>query len=114
MSRELTAKERNTAFQHWCSLIARESRDLAALERMSARALQDRDVRADALLQNMIRAELERQRASVQREVQRDQQSRTPATRPPEYYSSASRRDDVNRLQDTSLASTASDAGVHL
>ncbi len=80
MSQDLTAKERNTAYQPWRSLIARECRDLASLERMSARALQDGDVRAGGLLQDMIRAELERYRAELQREAQRNRQSRAPAT----------------------------------
>jgi len=47
---------------------------------MNARALQDGDVRADGLLQNMVQAELERYRAELQREAQRNRQSRAPAT----------------------------------
>ncbi len=67
MSGGLTAKQRATALQHWCSLIMRECRDLAALERLRGRAEQDRDVRADAQLQSMVRAEFERRRADLQR-----------------------------------------------
>jgi hypothetical protein len=77
MSQGLTAKQRATALQHWCSLIMRECRDLAALERLRARAEQDRDVRADAQLQSMVRAEFERRRADLQREGQRAQQTAT-------------------------------------
>ena len=108
MSQDLSAKDRNTAYQQWCSLITREGRDLPSLERISARALQDHAVRADALLQGMIRAELERQRSELQRETQREQQSDVPATRVPKYYSSAARRDnlDLSRLPSDDSHST--------
>ncbi len=43
---------------------------------------------ADALLQNMIRAELERQRAELRRETQRAQESQKAASPPPKYYGS--------------------------
>ncbi len=96
MSQNLTAKQRATALQHWCSLITRECRDLAALERLSARAEQDRDVRADAQLQSMVRAEFERRRADLQREDQRAQQQQRPAAPTRQRYSGTSRapRDD--------------------
>jgi hypothetical protein len=94
MSQDLTAKQRAAAFQHWCSQIMRECRDLDSLERVTARALQDRDVRADAQLQSMVQAELERRRAELQREQQREQQGQPSSKPPPKYRSSASRRDD--------------------
>jgi hypothetical protein len=87
----MTAKERDAAFRHWQSVILRETRDLASLERIGAHALQDRDVRADAMLQNLVRAELERCRS----ELQRDQQSETALDLPPKYRLGASRRDDA-------------------
>lgn len=97
MSQDLTAKQRDSAFQHWCSQITRESRDLAALDRMSARALQDRDVRNDPLLQSMIRAEVERIRTELQREMQREEQDRRRPTPPPQHYPSAARHVTVSR-----------------
>jgi len=97
MSQDLTAKQRDSAFQHWCSQITRESRDLAALDRMSARALQDRDVRNDPLLQSMIRAEVERIRAELQRETQREEQDRRRPTPPAKQYPSAARHVAVSR-----------------
>ena len=90
MSRDLTPKQRDATYRHWCSQIARECRDLAGLERISARALQDRDVQADSLLQSMLRAELARQRAELEREAQRERQSRTAAPPPAKYHASAS------------------------
>jgi hypothetical protein len=96
MSQDLTAKERNTAYQHWCSLIARESHDPAALERMSARALHDRDVCADGLLRSMVQAELERYQAELQREAQQGRQSRAPAAPLAKHYPSAARRTDFD------------------
>lgn len=63
---------------------------MAGLERVGARAMQDREVHADALLQNMLRTELERQgaelRRETQREVRREQQSHTATTSPPSYH----------------------------
>ena len=102
MPGDLTAKQRATAFQHWCSLIMRECRDLAGLERLSARAQQDRDVRGDAQLQGMVRAEFERRRADLLRETQREQQSRTLADQPRPHYSGTSRpiRSDLVPLTD--------------
>lgn len=99
MPEDLTAKQRETALQQWRSLIVRECRDLDSLERIRARALQDRDVQADALLQSMVRAELERHRAELQREAQREQQTQKPAALPPRQYSGTSRRDDADRLR---------------
>jgi len=88
MPEDLTAKQRETALQQWRSLIMREGRDLDSLERISARALQDRDIRADAQLQSMLQAELERRRAELQREQQSvesaNRQSR-PAVRRSDY-----------------------------
>lgn len=95
MSQDLTAKQRAAALQHWCSLIMRECRDLAALERLRARAQQDRDVRADPQLQAMVQAEFERRKADLQREAQREQGERQRTVSPPRHYSETSRvRDD--------------------
>jgi hypothetical protein len=94
MSEDLTAKQRETALQKWRSLFMREGRDLDSLERISARALQDRDVRADAQLQSMVQAELDRRRAELQREQQSEQRAQPSSKPPPKYRSSASRRDD--------------------
>ncbi len=94
MPEDLTAKQRETALQQWRSLIMRECRDLDSLERISARALQDRDIRADAQLQSMVQAELERRRAELQREQQSVQRGQ-PSSKPPvKYRSSGSRRDE--------------------
>jgi hypothetical protein len=110
MSEDLTAKQRAIALQHWCSLIMRESQDLDSLERISARALQDRDVRADAQLLSMVQAELERRRAELQREQQSEQRAQ-PSSRPPsEYRSSASRRDDPSWRTSPDLASESQSA----
>ena len=94
MSQKLTAKERDAALQQWRSLIMRECRDLASLERISARALQDRDIRADAQLQSMLQAELDRRRAELQRERHSEQRAQPSSKPPPTYRSSASRRDE--------------------
>jgi hypothetical protein len=94
MPEDLTAKQRETALQQWRSLIMREGRDLDSLERIRARALQDRDIRADAQLQSMVQAELERRRAELQREQQSEQRGQPSSKPPPEYRSSASRRDE--------------------
>jgi hypothetical protein len=75
MSQDLTAEQRAAALQHWCTLIMRECCDLAALERLIARAEQDRDVRADAQLQSLVRDEFERRRAALQREGQHAQET---------------------------------------
>jgi hypothetical protein len=84
----MNTKERDTIFQHWRSLILRETRDLASLERVGARALQDREVRADATLESLIRAELAGRRAEIEREQQSeesvDRQSQ-PAVRRSDY-----------------------------
>ena len=98
MSEDLTAKQRDAALQQWRSLIMRECRDLSSLERISARALQDRDIRADARLLSMVQAELERRRAELQREQQSEQRAQPSSTKPPpKYRSSASRPDRSGR-----------------
>jgi hypothetical protein len=84
MTEGLTAKQRDTVFRHWSSQMAQEGRDMAGLERVGARALQDRQVHADAPLQNMIRVALERLRAELRRETERDQRT-LQATSPPKY-----------------------------
>jgi hypothetical protein len=66
----MNTKERDAVFQHWRSVILRETRDLASLEQVGARALQDREVRADATLESLIRADLEQRRAEIEREQQ--------------------------------------------
>lgn len=66
----MTAKERDAVFQRWRSEILREARDLGSLERIGARALDDRDARDDAALQSLIRAELAQRRAELTREKQ--------------------------------------------
>ncbi len=76
----MTAKERDAIFQHWQSVIMRETRDLASLEQVGARALQDREVRADAPLESLIRGYLARRRADIERE-QQSRQSSTAAHR---------------------------------
>jgi hypothetical protein len=84
----MNTKERDAIFQHWRSLILRETRDLASLERVGARALQDREVRADATLESLIRTEVAERRADIEREQQSkesaDRQSR-PAMRRSDY-----------------------------
>lgn len=109
MSQDLTAKQRATVLQHWCSLIMRECRDLAALERLSARAERDRDVRADAQLQSMVRAEFERRRADLRGEDQRALQSQRPAapTRGRCSGTSVARRDDPTSSPDVLRAEPA-------
>ena len=108
--RTWTAKQRAIALQHWCSLIMRESRDLDSLERISARALQDRDVRADAQLLSMVQAELERRRAELQREQQSEQRAQ-PSSRPPsKYRPSASRPDEPGWRTSPDFASESQSA----
>ncbi len=94
MPEDLTPKQRDTVLQQWRSLIVREGRDLDSLERISSRALQDRDIRADAQLQSMVQAELNRRRAELQREQQSEQRAQPSSKPPPKYRPSASRRDD--------------------
>ena len=81
MSRNLTGKQRDVALQKWRSLIMRECRDLSSLERIRARALQDRNVQADAQLQSMVQAELDRRRAELQQKQQSEQQGQ-PSSKP--------------------------------
>jgi hypothetical protein len=94
MSQDLTGKQRDVALQQWRSLIMRECRDLYSLERICARALQDRNVQADAQLKSMVQAELDRRRAELQQKQQSEQRGQ-PSSKPlPEYRSSTSRRDE--------------------
>jgi hypothetical protein len=76
----MNAKQREIVFQRWHSVIHREMRDLASLEQLGARALCDTDVRDDATLQSMIRADLGRLRARFEQQ----QQSQQPSTAAPE------------------------------
>ena len=48
----------------------RETRDLASLERVGTRALQDRDVRGDSALESLIRGHLAQRRAEIQQQQQ--------------------------------------------
>jgi hypothetical protein len=110
MSEDLTAKKRAIALQHWCSQIMREGRDLDSLERISARALHDRDVRADAQLLRMVQAELERRRAELHREQQSEQRAQ-PSSRPPsKYRPSASRPDESGWRTSPDFASESQSA----
>jgi hypothetical protein len=64
----MNAKQRDSAFQHWQSVILRETRDLASLERIAAAALQDRNVRSDPALEGLIRSHVAARRADIERE----------------------------------------------
>jgi hypothetical protein len=76
----MNTKQRDLVFQHWRSVMQREIRDLTSLEQIGARALSDPDVRDDATLQSMIRADLEQRRA----EFVPEQQTQEPSTAAPE------------------------------
>jgi hypothetical protein len=76
----MNTKQRDVVYQHWRSVIQRETRDLASLEQIRARALSDPVVRDDATLLSMIRADLERRRA----ELEPEQQTQEPSTTAPE------------------------------
>jgi hypothetical protein len=76
----MNTKQRDAVFRHWHSLIQREIRDLASLDQIGTRALNDPDVRDDATLQSMILADLEQRRA----EFEPEQQSQQPPTAAPE------------------------------
>ena len=76
----MNTKQRDVVFQRWSGVIGRETRDLASLEQISARALADPDVHDDPTLQSMIRADLEKRRA----ELQQERQNQESATNPPE------------------------------
>jgi hypothetical protein len=71
----MNTKQRDVVYQHWRSVIHREIRDLASLEEIGARALSDPDVRDDATLQSMIRADLEQRRAEFEQERQTQETS---------------------------------------
>jgi hypothetical protein len=74
----MNAKQRDAVSSHWRSVIQREARDPASLEQIGARAMHDSDVRDDPTLQSLIRSDLERRRA----ELEREQQSQTAPTAP--------------------------------
>ena len=76
----MNTKQRDVVYQRWRSVIQREVRDLASLKQIGARALSDRDVRDDATLQSMIRADLEQRRAAFELK----QQTKEPSTAAPE------------------------------
>jgi hypothetical protein len=71
----VNTKQRDVIFQHWSGVLQRETRDLASLEQVSARALADPDVRDDPTLQSMIRADLQKRRAELEQELQDEESS---------------------------------------
>ena len=79
-------KQRDVIFQHWSSLIGRETRDLASLEHIGTRALASHDVRDDSTLQGMIQAELQRYRAELE-EKSKEESSIAPPTSKPNWRS---------------------------
>ncbi len=81
----MTAKQRESTFQHWQSVIMRETRDLPSLERVGATALQDRDVRSDAALESLIRGHLAQRRADIERETRNDAPVARPAGKPRDF-----------------------------
>lgn len=105
MSDEMRPKQRAAALQHWSSLIMRECSDVAALDRLRARAEQDRDIRADSQLNSMVRAEFERRRADLQREEQRAEAERPGASSRPRYAGTSGATREKRELfsQDLSL-----------
>lgn len=66
----MNTKQRDVILQRWSGAIRRETRDLASLEHIGARALADSDVRDDPTLQAMIRADLSHRRAELEHEMQ--------------------------------------------
>jgi hypothetical protein len=107
----MNTKQRDIIYRRWSRVIQRETRDLASLEVNSKRALADRDVRGDPTLESMIRADLQRRRAELERELRREQPPAASAksrpaepsvpsepisTTPPEQV-----REDFNRLAQT-------------
>lgn len=66
----MNAKQRDAVSSRWRSVIQRESRDLASLDQIGARAMHDSDVRNDPTLQSLIRSDLEQRRAELEREQQ--------------------------------------------
>jgi hypothetical protein len=81
----MTAKQRQSTFQHWQSVIMRETRDLPSLERVGAMALQDRDVRSDAALESMIRTHLAQRRADIERDTRNNAPAARPAGKPRDF-----------------------------
>ena len=75
----MNTKQRDTVYQRWSRVILRETRDLATLELSSTRALADRDVRGDPTLESMIRADVQRRRAELEQETQRERSLAAPA-----------------------------------
>jgi hypothetical protein len=83
----MNTKQRDVIFQRWSGVIHRETRDLVSLEQISTRALADRDVRGDPTLESMIRAELQKRRAELERQSQREESSTTPPEPRPTWRS---------------------------
>ena len=70
--------KRDIVFQRWSGVIMRESRDIAALEAVRARAESDADVRDDPTLQGMIRVKIEERRNRIEQQLR----SRAPSQGP--------------------------------
>lgn len=111
----MRTKERDIVFQRWSGAILRETRDVASLEQVCARALADPDVRDDATLQSMIRSEVQQRRIKLERELQakrpakaRPTDHRETASAPPPPTSAATvdeLRSTLSRLSGTLSAS---------
>lgn len=65
----MAPNKRDIVLQRWSGVIKRESRDIAALEAVRARAESDADVRDDPTLQGMIRAKIEDRRNKIEQEL---------------------------------------------
>lgn len=68
----MSINKREVVFQRWVGVLQRETRDLMALDQISARALADSDVRDDPTLQSMIRAEVQKRRGVLEKQLQRE------------------------------------------
>ena len=75
----MNTKQRDRVYQHWSGVIQRETRDLATLDLVAARALTDRAVRGDSTLESMIRADIENRRVELEQEIQIAQSSAATA-----------------------------------
>lgn len=81
----MTTKQRDVVFQRWSGVILRETRDLASLEQVGARAMSDSDVRDDDTLQGMIRAEMADRRSRIEQEAQIQASAKTPQESKPNW-----------------------------
>jgi len=115
----MNTQQRDVVFQRWSGVIQRETRDLASLEQVSARALADPNVCDDPTLQSMIRARLQTRRTELEQELQNQESSTTPSgprptsrTELPEPVPRTTPerdREDFNRLAQTVCASLERD-----